>query len=69
MKIVIFFMVLLTLSAATIATVAIASNVSLPVPTGQMLEVMALVDSGDVQPAQGDPVGGGGRGPGLIGFA
>lgn len=63
MKIGIFCMMLLTLSAATIAIVAIASNVFMPVPTGQMRVAMSLVDSGDVQ-QMGDPVDGGGSGGG-----
>lgn len=65
MQIAIFFVVLLVLSAATIATVAIASNVCLPVPTGQMQTVLFDADSSDEQP-NGDPVDGGGGGPGFI---
>lgn len=63
MKIAIFFTVLLTLSAGTIATVAIASNVFMPVPTGQMPELMSYEDS-DFIPSFGDPISGGGSGGG-----
>lgn len=63
MKMVIFFIALLTLSVATIATPAIASNMSLPVLTSQTQTVMFDADSSDVQP-NGDPVEGGGGAPG-----
>lgn len=66
MKVVIFLLVLLALSGAATATVVIASGASLPVPTGQMLGLMSLTDSGVVEPTGGDPVGGDGGGPGQI---
>lgn len=62
MKKAIFFMLLLALSATTVATVMIASNVSLPVPTNQMQTVLFDADANDIEPL-GDPVGGGGKGP------
>lgn len=64
MKLMIFFMMLLTLSSAATATIAIASGASLPFPTGHIRGVMSLVDSGVVEPTGGDPVDGDGGGPG-----
>jgi hypothetical protein len=62
MKIAVFLMVLLMFSAATIATVSIASNMSLPVRTSQMQTVLFDADFNDEQP-NGDPVEGGGGAP------
>jgi len=55
-------MVLLALSAATIATASLASKVSLPVMNAQMRAVMLDSVSNDVEP-NGDPVDGGGGAP------
>lgn len=63
MKGMILFMLLLTLSASTIATVSIASNVSLLVPTDQVQGIRLNSDFSSIEP-NGDPVGGGGGGPG-----
>jgi len=63
LKIAILFIVLLTLSATTIATVSIASNLSLPILTSQAQIATLDAGFGNVQP-NGDPVGGGGEAPG-----
>jgi len=60
---IVIFMMLLTLSAVTIATISIASSVSICVPTGRMQAVMFDVNLNDTEP-NGDPVDGPGRGPG-----
>jgi len=62
LKMTILFMVLLAFSIAAIATVSIASNVSLRVPTSRVQAVMFDAVSDDVEP-NGDPVGGGGGFP------
>jgi len=59
----IFFVALLTLSATATATVLIVSNVSSPLRTSQMYVVTFNAGSSSVEP-NGDPVGGGGGGPG-----
>lgn len=59
----VLFMILLTLSATTIATVSIASNMCQLVPKSHVHTVLFDVDSKDEQP-NGDPVGGGGGPPG-----
>lgn len=64
MRMTLFIVVLLILSATTIATVSIASDFSLPSVTSKVQGVMLDADSGRVGPNSGDPVGGGGGGPG-----
>jgi len=63
LKIAMFLMVLLAISAAAVLTVSIASNVSSRLPTSQMNAALFDVVPNDEEP-NGDPVGGGGRGPG-----
>jgi hypothetical protein len=61
-KIAVFFLALLALTATTVAAAALASNASLPVPTGRVQKVHFDAVSDFVQPL-GDPVPGGGKAP------
>jgi hypothetical protein len=62
LRMAIFFMVLLVLSAIAAATVLIASNVPLPVLTSKVQALTSDLYSGGVGPTSGDPIGGGGGG-------
>jgi len=66
MKMRILLLGLLVFSAATIATVSIASSVSLPALANQTETVLFDTNFGDIEP-NGDPVEGGGGGPGFGG--
>jgi hypothetical protein len=57
-------LIALLLLSASATALTIAPTISLSVPNGLSLETTSLPNPNDVQPDNGDPIGGGGGMPG-----